>query len=81
MISRRCLSVEDDLVHLKQRLVESEASQKSLNRGVFELNKEKRDLIGEVETIKAELLAKERDVKAVVEARDKAVKEMRHLMG
>jgi hypothetical protein len=81
VISRRCLSVEDDLVCLKQRLAESEASQKSLNRAVFELNKEKRDLLGAVEAVKVELLAKEGDVKAAVDACDEAVKEMKHLMG
>uniref|UniRef100_A0A2N9HQP4 Uncharacterized protein n=1 Tax=Fagus sylvatica TaxID=28930 RepID=A0A2N9HQP4_FAGSY len=53
VISHRCISVEDDLVRLKQRLAESEASQKSLNRAVFELNKEKRDLLGAVEAVKA----------------------------
>jgi predicted nucleic acid-binding Zn-ribbon protein len=81
VISRCCLSVEDDLVCLKQRLAESEASQKSLNRAVFELNKEKRDLLGAVEAVKVELLAKEGDVKAAVDACDEAVKEMKHLMG
>ena len=52
-----------------------------MNWAVFKLNKEKRDLIGVVEAIKVELLAKEGDVKAAVEAWDKAVKEMKHLMG
>ncbi len=81
MISCRCIFVEDDLVHLKQRLAKSEASQKSLNRAVFELNKEKRDFLGAMEAVKAELLAKEGDVKAAVDARDEVVKEMKHLMG
>ncbi len=81
VISCRCLSVEDDLVCLKQRLVESEASQKSLNQAVFKLNKEKKDLLGVVEAVKVELLAKEGDVKAAMDACDEAVKEMKHLMG
>uniref|UniRef100_A0A2N9GFW8 Uncharacterized protein n=1 Tax=Fagus sylvatica TaxID=28930 RepID=A0A2N9GFW8_FAGSY len=80
VISCRCLSVEDDLVCLKQRLVESEASQKSLNQAVFKLNKEKKDLLGVVEAVKVELLAKEGDVKAAMDACDEAVKEMKHLM-
>ncbi len=63
MISQRCLSVEDDLVCLKQRLAESEASLKSLNRAVFELNKENRDLIAVVEAVKVDLIAKEGDVR------------------
>uniref|UniRef100_A0A2N9HJ45 Uncharacterized protein n=1 Tax=Fagus sylvatica TaxID=28930 RepID=A0A2N9HJ45_FAGSY len=70
------------MVHsLMRRLAKSEASQKNLNWAVFELNKEKRDLVGEVEAVKVDLIAKEDDVKAAVEARDKAVKEMKHLMG
>ena len=81
MISRRCLSMEDDLVCLKQRLVKSEASEKSLKRAVFELNTEKRDLVGVVEAVKVELLVKEGDVKAAMDARDEAVKEMKHLIG
>ena len=60
MISRHCLSVEDDLARLRQRIVESKASQKNLNREIFELNKEKRDLIGAVEVAKVELLPRKR---------------------
>jgi peptidoglycan hydrolase CwlO-like protein len=81
VISRRCLTLEDNLVRLKKRLAESEASQKSLNRVVFELNKKKRDLVGAVEAVKVDLIAKEGDLKAAVEARDEAVKEMKHLIG
>uniref|UniRef100_A0A2N9F591 Transposase (putative) gypsy type domain-containing protein n=1 Tax=Fagus sylvatica TaxID=28930 RepID=A0A2N9F591_FAGSY len=53
----------------------------SLIRAVFELNKEKRGLIAAVEAVKVDLIAKEGDVKAAVEARDEAMKEMKHLMG
>uniref|UniRef100_A0A2N9J2C0 Transposase (putative) gypsy type domain-containing protein n=1 Tax=Fagus sylvatica TaxID=28930 RepID=A0A2N9J2C0_FAGSY len=61
------------MVHsLMRRLAESEASQKNLNRAIFELNKEKRDLIGAVEAAKVKLLAKDGDLKAAVDARDKA---------
>ena len=81
VISRRCFSLEDDLVRLKQRLAEFEASQKSLNWAVFELNKEKRGLIVAEEAVKVDLIAKEGDVKAAVEASDEAVKEMKHFMG
>ena len=34
-----------------------------------------------MEVVKVDLIAKEGDIKAVVEARDEAVKEMKHLMG
>uniref|UniRef100_A0A2N9H8F7 Uncharacterized protein n=1 Tax=Fagus sylvatica TaxID=28930 RepID=A0A2N9H8F7_FAGSY len=64
-----------------EELAESEASQKSLNRAVFELTKEKRNLLAELDAAKADLLAKDKDVKATVDARDEAVKEMKHLMG
>ena len=52
-----------------------------MNQAVFELNKEKRDFLGAMEAVKAELLAKEGDMKAAVDARDEVVKEMKHLMG
>ena len=78
MINRRCIFVEDDLVRLRQRLAESEAAQKSLNRAVFELNKEKRDLISAVEAAKVELIAKDGDVKATVDTHDEAQKELKH---
>ena len=81
MISLRCLILEDDLVRLKERLAESEASQKILNWVVFELSKEKRDALGELEKAKADLATKDGDVKAAVDAFDEAMKEMRHLMG
>ena len=73
--------MEDNLACLRQRLAESEASQKNLNRAICELNKEKRDLIGAVEAAKVKLLAKDGDLKAAVDARDKAQKELKHLMG
>ncbi len=81
MISLRCLILEDDLVRLKERLAESEASQKILNWVVFELSKEKRDALGELEKAKVDLATKDGDVKAAVDAFDEAMKEMRHLMG
>ena len=34
-----------------------------------------------MEVVKVDLIAKEGDIKAAVEARDEAVKEMKHLMG
>ena len=52
-----------------------------MNQAVFELNKEKRDFLSAMEAVKAELLAKEGDMKAAVDARDEVVKEMKHLMG
>jgi predicted nucleic acid-binding Zn-ribbon protein len=81
VISRRCLTLEDDLIRLKGRLAESEASQKNLNQAIFELGKEKKDAFEELERIKVDLATKDGDVKAVVDARDEAVKEMKHLMG
>uniref|UniRef100_A0A2N9H7V5 Uncharacterized protein n=1 Tax=Fagus sylvatica TaxID=28930 RepID=A0A2N9H7V5_FAGSY len=80
VISRRCLTLEDDLIRLKGRLAESEASQKNLNQAIFELGKEKKDAFEELERIKVDLATKDGDVKAVVDARDEAVKEMKHLM-
>jgi hypothetical protein len=81
VISRRCLTTEDDLRRLKQRLAESEASEKNLKRAVFELTAEKRDLLATVDSVKVDLAAREGDAKAAIDARDAAQKELKHLMG
>ena len=81
VVSRRCLTVEDDLARLKQRLAESEASEKNMKRGVFELTVEKRDLLATVDSVKADLTAREGDAKTAIDARDAAQKELKHLMG
>ena len=62
-------------------MAKSEASEKSLKQAVFELNTERRDLIVVVEAVKVDLIAKEGDAKAAVEACDEAQKELKHLMG
>jgi hypothetical protein len=81
VISRRCLTAEDDLRRLKQRLAESEASEKNLKRAVFELTAEKRDLLATVDSVKVDLAAREGDAKAAIDARDAAQKDLKHLMG
>ena len=52
-----------------------------MNRAIFELSKEKRDSLEELEKVKVDLAAKDGDIKATVEAQDGAMKEMKHLMG
>ncbi len=52
-----------------------------MNRVIFELNKEKRDALEELEKVKVDLAAKDGDIKAAVKAQDGAIKEMKHLMG
>uniref|UniRef100_A0A2N9ERB2 Uncharacterized protein n=1 Tax=Fagus sylvatica TaxID=28930 RepID=A0A2N9ERB2_FAGSY len=81
VVSRRCLTVEDDLARLKQRLAESEASEKNMKSAVFELIAEKRDLLATVDSVKADLTAREGDAKTAIDARDAAQKELKHLMG
>uniref|UniRef100_A0A2N9FV71 Uncharacterized protein n=1 Tax=Fagus sylvatica TaxID=28930 RepID=A0A2N9FV71_FAGSY len=81
VISRRCLTAEDDLRRLKQRLAESEASEKNLKRAVFELTAEKRDLLATVDSVKVDLATREGDAKAAIDARDAAQKDLKHLMG
>jgi hypothetical protein len=81
VVSRRCLTAEDDLIRLKQRLAKSEASKKNMKRAVFELTAEKRDLLATVDSVKVDLAARERDAKAAIDARDEAQKELKHLMG
>ena len=76
VISRCWLNLEVDLARLKERLAELEASQESLNKAVFELGKEKRDALTELEKAKVDLSTKDGDIKATVGARDNAVKEI-----
>ena len=81
VVSHRCRTAEDDLNRLKQRLVESEASEKSMRRAIFKLIAEKRDLLATEDLVKADLTAREGDAKAAIDARDEAQKELKHLMG
>ena len=81
VVSRRCRTAEDDLNRLKQRLVESEASEKSMRRAIFKLIAEKRDLLATEDLVKADLTAREGDAKAAIDARDEAQKQLKHLMG
>ena len=52
-----------------------------MRRVVFELTAEKRDLLATVDLVKADLIAREGDAKAAIDARDEAQKQMKHLMG
>ena len=67
VVNRRCHTTEDDLNHLKQQLVESEASEQRMRRAVFELTTEKRDLLATVDLVKADLTAREGDAKAAID--------------
>ncbi len=62
-------------------MAESEALEKSLKRAVFKLTAEKRDLLATVDSVKADLAAREGDANAAIDARDEAQKELKHLMG
>ena len=81
VVSRHCLTAEDDLVRLKQRLAESEASEKNMKRAVFELTTEKQDLLAAVDSVKVDLAARVGDAKASIDTRDQAQKELKHLIG
>lgn len=81
IVSHQCLNLETNLVHLKEQLTESECLKKNLNCAILELNQEKKDALEELEKVKTKLVAKDEDIKATVDTRDGAIKEMKHLMG
>lgn len=69
VVSQRCLTWEQSLMSMKARLAESKSCKKNLHRVV------------ELEKLRAELVARDGDVKVAVEAKDKVVVDLQHLIG
>ena len=80
-MGRRCAAVEEDLASLRAKFMADEAEMKSAKRAIMELTRERKDALVEVETLKKDLKARDKDVEVVVAAKDKAVADLQHLVG
>ena len=80
-MARRCASVEEDLALLRAKSIADEAEMKNVKRAVMELTRERKEALAEAEKLGKELKARDDDVKAAVEAKDKAVADFKHLVG
>uniref|UniRef100_A0A2N9HD79 Transposase (putative) gypsy type domain-containing protein n=1 Tax=Fagus sylvatica TaxID=28930 RepID=A0A2N9HD79_FAGSY len=81
VMARRCASVEEDLAMLRAKSIADEAEMKSAKRAVMELTRERKEAQAEAEKLRTELKARDDDVKAAVDAKDKAVADLKHLVG
>uniref|UniRef100_A0A2N9ESD9 Uncharacterized protein n=1 Tax=Fagus sylvatica TaxID=28930 RepID=A0A2N9ESD9_FAGSY len=81
VMSQRCIAVEEDLATLRAKCMADEAEMKNAKRAVLELTRERKDALVEVEKLKKELKARDDDVKVAVDAKDKAVADLKHLVG
>ena len=80
-MGRRCASVEEDLAALRAKSMADEAEMKNAKRAVMELTREKKKALAEAEKLRKELKARDDDVKAAIDAKDKAVADLKHLIG
>uniref|UniRef100_A0A2N9GSL6 Transposase (putative) gypsy type domain-containing protein n=1 Tax=Fagus sylvatica TaxID=28930 RepID=A0A2N9GSL6_FAGSY len=81
VMSRRCASVEEDLAALRAKSMADEAEMKNAKRAVMELTRDRNEALAEAENLKKELKARDDDLKAAVDAKDKAVADFKHLVG
>uniref|UniRef100_A0A2N9G3V7 Transposase (putative) gypsy type domain-containing protein n=1 Tax=Fagus sylvatica TaxID=28930 RepID=A0A2N9G3V7_FAGSY len=81
VMARRCASVEEDLALLQAKSITDEAEMKNVKRAVMELTRERKEALAEAENLRKELKARDDDVKAAVDAKDKAVADLKHLVG
>ena len=81
VVSQRCLAWKESLMHVKAQLVKLESCKKYLNHIVAELTKEKREVVVELEKLRAELAVRDDDMKVAMEAKDKVVTDLQHLVG
>ena len=80
-MSKRCLAAEEEIATLRAKYMADEAEMKNAKRAVLELTRERRDALDEADKLKKELKARDDDTKAAVDAKDKAVAELKHLVG
>jgi ABC-type transporter Mla subunit MlaD len=80
VVSKRCMAVEEEIATLRAKYMADEAEIRNAKRAVLELTKERRDALDEVDKLKKELKARDDDIKAAVDAKDKAVAELKHLV-
>ena len=73
--------MEEDLAALRAKSMANKAELKNVRRAVLELTRERKDALNEVEKMKEELKARDKDVEVAVAAKDKAVADLQHLVG
>jgi hypothetical protein len=76
VMSQRCIAGEEDLTALRAKSAADEAEMKNTKRAVAELTKDRKEGLIELERVKAELKARDDDVKVAVEAKDKAMADL-----
>uniref|UniRef100_A0A2N9F5M2 Transposase (putative) gypsy type domain-containing protein n=1 Tax=Fagus sylvatica TaxID=28930 RepID=A0A2N9F5M2_FAGSY len=81
VMARRCALVEEDLAMLRAKSIADEAEMKNAKRAVMELTRDRKEALAEAEKLRKELKARDDDVKAAVDAKDKAVADLKHLVG
>ena len=80
-MSQRFITVEEDLATFRAKSISNEAKMKNSKRAVAELTRDRKKVLIELEKVKAELKARDGDVKVAVEATDKAMADLQHLVG
>ena len=80
-MSQRCIAAEEGLATLRAKYMADEAEMKNAKRAVMELMRERKDALAEAEKLKKDLKVTDDDVKAAVDAKDKAVADLKHLVG
>ena len=80
-MSKRCMAVEEEISTLRAKYMADEAEMRNAKRAVLELARERRDALDEADKLRKELKVRDDDIKAAVEAKDKAVAELKHLVG
>jgi hypothetical protein len=81
VMTQRCIAAEEGLATLRAKYMVDEAEMKNAKRAVMELTRERKDALAEAEKLKKDLKVRDDDVKAVVDAKDKAVADLKHLVG
>ena len=80
-MSQRCIAAEEGLATLRAKYMADEAEMKNAKRAVMELTRERKDALAKVEKLKKDLKVRDDDVKAAVDAKDKAIADLKHLVG
>uniref|UniRef100_A0A2N9EGH9 Uncharacterized protein n=1 Tax=Fagus sylvatica TaxID=28930 RepID=A0A2N9EGH9_FAGSY len=70
-----------DLAALRAKSIADEAEMKNIKRAVAKLTWDRKDGLVELDKVKFELKARDDDVKAAVEAKDKIMADLKHLVG
>ncbi len=79
-MSQRCISAKEDLTILRAKLIADEAEMKNLKKAVAELTRDRKKALLELEKVKAGLKVRDDNIKVVVDAKDKAVTDLQHLV-